>query len=370
MHRVLSVVLFILTCAYNSQLSADDTCPASCAAPVLQKPLEYPQQIARNGEFSADVTIQQPCSCTRRINLNLAFAPIGAKNALERSIPLQVAQGIGKSHVVVTAAELAKAKIKPGQFTIGFGLRDDRDQALGEAVSGLPFEFGSTQEALPNKPVIPASIGKDAELAVPFVFANKGDVPAHVTALLVFTRPDDTQGLEYYTRQLVVPPGGATHIVRVSAAKRRTLQIGAGPWLVTSAAFDAFDQRLAFYPGHMLMVGKTLSQPVAPQATNSVEPAQNLELALTFNNTGDSQDLVTAVLNFSSPSRKAAIEYKVEGLKLPIGMSTHPIVITAEDRYNLGLRPGRWRVQTTALDRAGKRIETRRSGEILINAGP
>jgi hypothetical protein len=384
MTRAFAVYPFLLTLAYSAQLSAapaaappsatptPELCQAGCAASVLIKPVEYSKEIARGGEFSADVTIQQPCACVRRLNLNLAFAEIGASSAHERSIPLQVAQGSVRSHVVLSAADLSKAKVKPGQFTVGFGLRDERDQPLGEAISGLPFKYGTTVEALPNKPVLPASIGRESELAVPFMFANKGDIPAHVTALVVFTRPDETQGLEYYSRQLAVAPGGTQHIVRLNAAKRKTLQIGPGPWLVTTAAFDAFDRRLAFFPGHLLMIGKTLSQPAPARASASpIESTQDLELNLTFKNDGDVQDLVTAVLLFTAPGQNnKPIEYKIEGLKLPVGTSTHPIHLTPQDRYNLGVRPGRWRVSTTALDRAGKRLETQRGTDIVINGAP
>jgi hypothetical protein len=53
-----------------------------------------------------------------------------------------------------------------------------------------------------------------------------------------------------------------------------------------------------------------------------------------------------------------------QGLHVPVGTSTHPLIVSEQDRYNLGVRPGRWKVSTTALDRAGKRLETRRANDL------
>jgi hypothetical protein len=154
--------------------------------------------------------------------------------------------------------------------------------------------------------------------------------------------------------------------MQLTAARRRELKIGAGPWLVTTAAFDAADQRLGFYPGEPLIIGNTLSQPRPALVRAPSAEAADLQLELTFKNDADFEDFVTAVLVFSKPGNAEPVEHKIEGIRLPSGTSVHAITLTALDRYNLGLRPGKWRITTTALDRGGKRLETRSAGDCVL----
>jgi hypothetical protein len=339
----------------------------TCSAPSLANAPAYSQQISRGGDFSVDVTINQPCSCLRHLGLLTTFTSPTAKTSRERIFKLDVAAGTSTTKLVMSNAELAKAKVTPGRYTISFALYDEHERLAGAAQPGHPFTFGTSKETLVGKPIVPESIGRDAELNVPFVFSNDGDIPARVTALLVFTRPDQTKGIELYVPNLNVPPGGAKHVVRVPRTKRRSLQVGAGAWLVTASAFDSTEQRLASFPGHLLMIGKVLSVPVKPVVTTPIDQPEDLGITLTFKNDGEVDDLVTAVLIFSGgPGAQKPIEYKLEGVPVPPGEHTHPIILSSVDRYNLGVRPGRWKVEVSALDRAGKRLETRRGDDLVI----
>ena len=366
--RTLAAGLFFLTCAYSESMTAAqdaDSCSKACAAPSMLTPIAYSDHIARAAELKADVVIQQPCACVRQLNLSLVFTPVGSTRSREHDIKLSVPQGGMTAHVALTSAELAKLKVAPGQYTLGWGLRDDRDEVAGQSVSGLLFTYGTPDPTLSAKPALPPRIERDAALSVPFTIGNRGDIGARVTALVVFTRPDSTAGIEVYSPQFVVPSGGTKHVMQLSAAKRRALQIGPGPWLVSTAAFDAADQRLGFFPGHLLFIGKTLAQPKPAQVQAPSGMKDDLRIELSLKNDADVEDVVTAVLLFSKASQKP-IEYKLEGLRLPPGTSTHPITLTALDRYNLGLRAGKWRISTTALDRAGKRIELQRGADFVL----
>jgi hypothetical protein len=357
-----------LASAAASKYPCDDP---TCGLPSLLRVPTYSQQIARNGDFSAELTIEQPCGCARRLSALMTFTALGGKTGRERNIKLDVSRGTSTSKLTVSNAELNKTRVTPGHYTVSFALYDEREQLAGSAISGQPFTFGTSHAALIAKPAVPAAIARDGELAVPFSFSNDGDIPARVTALLVFTRPDQTQGIELYVPNLMVPPRGAKHVVRVGLAKRRELGVGAGAWLITASAFDDAEQRLASYPGHLLMIGQVLSQPVPPTLSASpIEQAQELGVTFTLKNDGDVEDLVTAVLIFSGPGAAKPIEYKLEGIHVAPGTSTHSLIVSEQDRYNLGVRPGRWKVSTTALDRAGKRLETRRANDLVINPTP
>jgi hypothetical protein len=135
------------------------------------------------------------------------------------------------------------------------------------------------------------------------------------------------------------------------------------------SAFDAAEQRLASFPGNLLMIGKVLSVPVAPTVTTPIEQTQDLGVTLTLKNDGEVDDLVTALLIFSGgPGATKPIEYKLEGIGVEPGTNQHPLILSPLDRYNLGIRPGRWQVAVSALDRAGKRLETRRGSDLVIRA--
>jgi hypothetical protein len=359
--------------AAQTQPSSASACAdPACTAPALAAAPRYPLQIERGSGFSAEVTIEQPCRCERPLSVLVAFTPKGASKSIEHTFKLTVSQGSGIHKLELSSAELAREKIKPGRHTLTFTLFDERGKpsAAGALkLSGLPFKYGSSGESLRAQPKLPAAIGRDAELAVPFLFDNKGDIASDVTALLVFTRPDQAQGIEYYKPDLIVRPGGGTQSVRLTAAQRRTLKIGAGSWLVTASAFDGDGRRLASYPGHLLTIGKVLKH-AAPTAFNSpLEQGGSLTFNLSVQNDSDATELITALLKFTQPGVKA-IEHKVEGLQAMTGSSAHTISLSAEDRYNLGIRPGRWKVSISALDRANKPIEGRGGGgELVIKPG-
>ena len=340
-----------------------------CGAPRLVKAPTYPAQIARDADFAAEVTLQQPCSCTRRLNMLVAFTLQGATRSREHVWKLDVAPGTTTAKLELPHAQLVKEKIIPGHYTLTFTLFDEREKPSDPGkltLSGLPFSLGASKEALTRAPAVPAAIARDGELAVPFVFSNTGDIASEATALLVFTRPDATEGIEYYKPKLNVPPGGATHVLRLNAAQRRKLGVGAGAWLVTTSAFDRAGERQASSPGNLLMIGKVLSQPEAPVVSSPVTQAQGLTVNMTLSNESDVPDKVTAVLIFSRPDLAKPIEYKVEGIDVPIGKSKRSINLTGLDLRNLGVRPGRWRVSTSALDRANKRLESRRANDLEV----
>jgi hypothetical protein len=373
MPRTLILGLFasfvVFACPVAAEPAAIQPCAdPACAAPSLAKPPSYSAQIARDGDFSADIAITQPCTCVRHLNLLIAFTAPGAKASREKMFKLDVVPGTSSRNLLISNADLRKAKVEPGRYTVGFALYDERDRAAGAAVSGQPFTFGSSKEALAAQPVVPRAIARDADFAVPFSFSNSGDIASRVTALVVFTRPDQKEGIEYYKKDLVVPPGGAKHVVHLSAAQRRTLKIGAGAWLVTVSAFDGAETRLASYPGNLMMIGQVLSLPGAPTVTTPIEQGQDLSVTFTLKNDGDIEDLVTGLLVFTGAGTQKPIEYKVEGIHVATGTSSHTITLTPTDRYNLGLRPGRWKVAVSALDRAGKRLPLRRGKDIVINA--
>jgi hypothetical protein len=377
MRHALAVCVFSLTSAFvHGALAQQASGPAcgdpGCGAASIAKTPSFPAQIPREGDFAADVEIKQPCSCTRRLSLVVSFTPKGSSSSRERAFDIDAAPGTSTTHIALPRAELAKLKVKPGRHTVSFALLDEQQKhfdAAGVSLAGLPFTFGKSAEQLVSKPIVPAAIAKGAVLAVPFHFKNTGDISTAVSALLAFTRPDTDRTIEFYKENLAVAPGQVTHVVSVSAAKRKELGVGAGAWLVTTAAFDGNGNKLESYPGQLLMIGKVLSVPVPPKVSSPIASTEDLSVDLTLENTGDVEDLVTALLVFSRPDVPKAIEHKVEGIHVPVGTSTHTIVLSAQDRFNIGIRPGRWHVSATALDRAGKRLELVRGNDAVIGEG-
>lgn len=339
----------------------------SCKMPSLTKTPAYTAHIERDGTFTADVTIDQPCTCTRPLNLLLAFTPPATTFTKERPFKLKVAPGVTTTHIVLTAEDFAAAKVVPGRYAITFALYDERDLPAGEPLSGNPFSYGTAKSTLPRRPSLPATIGREATLDVPFEFSNDGDTQSPVTALLVFTRPGDTRGIEYYVRDLLVPPGGAKHVVSLNAQKRRELGVGPGAWLVTASAFDGAGERMGSYPGNILTIGSfQLSLPGPPAMSAVIDAQEDFTLRFTVDNRGDAEDELTAVLIFTRSDIPKPIEYQLGGIKVGPGATKHSLVLTPKDRAALGIGKGMWRVTVTALDRTGKRLETHRGNDLVI----
>lgn len=348
--------------------SANQPCgDAACGAPALVKTPVYSAHIERNGRFSAEVTIDQPCRCTRNLTLLMAFTPPATTATKERLFKLKVAPGVTTTPLSLSAAELAATRVVPGRYAITFALYDERDRLAGDPLSGNPFSFGSAKITLPSRPALPPSIGREAPLDVPFEFKNDGDTASPATALLVFTRPGGTKGIEYYVRDLMVAPGGARHVVSMPPDKRRALGVGPGAWLVTATAFDGAGERMASYAGNVLTIGTVqLSLSRAPNMSAVIEARDDFKVNLTVENRGDAEDEFTAVLIFTRAELEKPIEQPLGGLRAAPGFSKHPLVLSAQQRAELGIGKGVWQVAVTALDRSGKRLETHRGHDLVI----
>jgi hypothetical protein len=339
----------------------------TCGAPSLTTTPAYSAHIARDGRFSAEVSIDQPCGCTRTLTLLLAFTPPATTATRELSVKLKVAPGVTTRSLALTSAELAAAKIVPGRYAITFALYDERDVPAGKTLSGNPFSYGTSKSTLRKRPLLPTTIAREAPLEVPFEFDNAGDTGAPATALLVFTRPGGTRGIEYYVRDLLVPPGGAKHVVSLSAESRRELGIGHGAWLVTASAFDGAGERMGSYAGNILTIGTVLlSLPKAPRMGAVIEAKENFRVDFTVDNRGDAEDELTAVVIFRRVDSSKPIEFQLDGIRAAPGPTGHMLVLTPQERASLGIGTGVWKLAFTALDRTGKRLETHRGHDLVI----
>lgn len=340
---------------------------STCDSAKIVEPLRYSREVAATGYFNADFVIEHHCSCTRHMSLLVAFTLAGTNSTKEHTFKVDVVPGKSTSSVVISNAELAAAKITPGRYNLTFALYDEHERPLGASLTGNAFTFGSSKESLPSKPQLSDAIAAKDDLPVTFAFSNDGDATARVTALVVFTRPGSETSIEHYEPNLIVPPGGAKHVVRVTAAQRRKLGVGAGPWLIGTSAFDAAGGRMASYPGHPLAIGKVLSLPSAPELSTPIHDGQDLSVKVTFKNESEIENAVTALLVFARAGDAKSIEYERE-LRVAPGSSTHSIVLGPGDRERLGISPGRWRVSVSGFDAAGKRLDTQRGRDLVITA--
>lgn len=341
---------------------------SSCTGATLLPKPKYSQQIAASGYFSGEFGIEHNCGCTRHLSLLVAFTTAGTNVTKERTFKLDVPPGKSQNSVVISNAELAAAKITPSRYNLTFALYDERERLMGAAQTGNPFMLGSSKEALPAKPHIPDEIAAKDDLAVTFAFTNDGDATARATALLVFTRPGTENSIEHYEPNLIVPPGGAKHVVRVSAALRRKLGVGNGVWLVGASGFDAAGGRMASYPGNPLSIGKVITL-AAPEVRSPIQESDDLDLKLTVRNDSEVGTDFSALLIFTRAGDPKSVEYERDGLRAPPGATSHNVVISPGERARVGLVPGRWRIAFSGFDAAGKRVETVRGREIVISAG-
>ena len=70
-----------LASAATSKYPCDDP---TCGLPSLLRVPTYSQKIARDGDFTAELTIEQPCSCARRLSALMTFTALGGRAGRER----------------------------------------------------------------------------------------------------------------------------------------------------------------------------------------------------------------------------------------------------------------------------------------------
>ncbi len=327
----------------------------------------YSKELSRKGDFKVSVELENGAACPQTVTLLMGFTPPATTATRERSVKITFAPGASTRDVVLTNAELLKANITPGVYAVTFAIYDSKGAKVGDGFYGNPLTFGSSVVALPTAPPIPPGIGRSDALTVPFTFTNDGDTVAKVTALLVFTKPGETKGVEVYFPDLMVKPGTSTHTAVVDSARRTALGIAPGPWLVTATAFDGAFNRVETYAGTALTIGAigvTLAD--APSILHAIGREQDFEAEFTFENAGDTADRVVALLVFQREGVPHPIEHVVRDVVAERGSSKHIVRLTAAARMALGMGPGTWRVTASGFDGLGNRLSTYPLGDLAI----
>lgn len=212
--------------------------------------------------------------------------------------------------------------------------------------------FAAHVISIPSAPPVPSSIGRTDPLSVSFTYSNTGSTDHKVTALLVFTAPGATTGIEIYKTGLTATPGTSTHTISLDSAERLANGVAPGRWLVTVTGFNEADgSRLETYPGNPLTIG---SMAVTLDAVSSLASVigrtDPLSGTFTFSNTGDTTDAVSALYVFTAPGSTTGKEIYKTGLAVAPGTVTHTVALTAADLDAKEVTPGRWLVTRTAFD--------------------
>ncbi|MBI3616489.1 MAG: hypothetical protein HY211_08255 [Candidatus Omnitrophica bacterium] len=319
-----------------------------------------PSQIAKTDDLSVDFNFSNSGDTADRVTALLVFTPPGQTTGVEvYTTNLLVNPGSMTQTVTLTSAQRLAKGVNPGRWLVtatGF-------DGLGTRLLTVPghlLTIGSIIVTLNSIGAIPTGIDATADLSVDFNFENTGDTPDRVTALLVFTRPGDTTGIEIYTTHLLVDVGSVTHTVTLTSAQRMAKGVTPGRYLVTATGFDGGGTRLSTFPGQPLSIGHmTVSLSSISAIPTDMHPSDTLSVDFNFSNSGDATDSgVSALLIFTPSGGTTGIEFYKNNLSVPPGSTTHTMTLTQAQREAKGVGVGHWRVTATAFNGAGTRLET------------
>ena len=162
---------------------------------------------------------------------------------------LVVSPGSVTHTVTLTPAELDANGIGAGLWLITRLAFDGVETPL-QRFSGFLWSRGTLAVSLDSTSAIPGTLRPSDPLVVDFTFSNSGNAPDRaVSAVLVFTPAGGTTSTEFYTTNLLVNPGTATHRVTLTQAQREAKGVGAGHWRVTAIGFDGRGNRLQSFGG-------------------------------------------------------------------------------------------------------------------------
>ena len=317
----------------------------------------YTDKVDKDGMFAARLFVGNPATCTRTIAVPLSFTP--PKTTATRTIDFiaYVPPGGAVVELRLSAGELAESNVSPGRYAITFGILDEDARPVGLALSGNPFRRGKDEVEIVTAPTIPRRIGISDELAVPFAINNVGDTANRITPLVVFTRPGDTAGIEYYEAPLLAPPGTSAFAVRISQKIRESKKIGPGSWLVTVTMFDGAGDRMNSFAGLPLTIGNIDLRLTRPELPTYLRSAAPLRVTFRFENHGDTYDKVTAVVAFTKPGTTSSKEFSFTR-EVPPGPSAFEAVLDTTRRKGQAVDKGVWLVTTAAFRSSGERIKS------------
>lgn len=333
-------------------------CGDKSAVTFLARPT-YADHIAAKENFTARAWVGNDSSCPVAVEFLLGFTPPATTATRSLMAPTEIPSGGAFVDILASNEQLKKANVTTGRYAITFALFDATGARVGDDYSGNPFRFGEDQVSM-TMASLPKIIAQKDDLRAWFTFKNVGDSPNKMTALIVFTRPGATAGIEHYVHDLVVLPGTSTQEVVLTPEGREKIAVSGGSWLVTLTSFDAAGDRLQSISGQPLTIGRlNVRLGGRPKYPKSVSTTDALVVDVPFSNWGDIDDKANVVLTFARPGKGGA--GNDHELTIPVtvgpGNTTVKVTLTAEERRRKGLTAGPWAVSATAFNSGGERLE-------------
>lgn len=326
----------------------------------------YSAQIARNGDFSAQVRIDNSSATLKSGYLLVAFTPPGTTATRETYQQFVVNPGGSTRDIRLTNAELLARNITPGRYLITFAAFNAFDERLGGTSFGFygnPFNFGDIQPSFTQQPVYTQQIAAGSDFEANWLIDNSGDTDDNVTLLTVITPVGTTHSKEFYTSGVSVPVSGTVATTTVTAAQLAAAGIGAGQYLVTFAAYDGFGNRLGgstfgFF-GKPLTIGTpTPTFGTIPSYTSSIAVNGNFQATFSLGNTGNAPDRVALVIVLTPPGSTNASDSKefYKTVDLPVGGGNFVFTLSAAELAAAGITAGRYLATFVALNAFDQRI--------------
>jgi len=212
-----------------------------------------------------------------------------------------------------------------------------------------------------QRPTYSAQISRTGDFSAHFKFNNSAAVVKSGYLLAAFTPAGTNATVEMY-RQFVVNPGSSTVDVQFTNAQLLAKGITPGRYLLSFAAFNAFDERLGgsifgFY-GNSFTFGElqtTFTQP--PIYTQQIAAGADFQAHWLLDNSGDTADSVTLLTVITPVGTTNSKEFYTSGVSIPAGGNTVPTTtVTAAQLAAAGIGVGQYLVTFAAFDGFGSRF--------------
>ena len=209
-------------------------------------------------------------------------------------------------------------------------------------------------------PTYSAQIGRTSDFSAHFKFDNSAASVKGGYLLAAFTPAGTTATVEMY-QQFVVNPGSSTVDVQFTNAQLLAKGITPGRYLISFAAFNAFDERLGgtsfgFY-GNLFNFGDiqtTFTQ--QPVYTQQIAAGTDFQANWLLGNNGDTADSATLLTVITPVGTTNSKEFYASGVSVPVSGTVATTTVTAAQLAAAGIGAGQYLVTFAAYDGFGNRL--------------
>ncbi len=318
----------------------------------------FSSQVATGGNFEASFSIVNSGNAPAAVTLVAAFTPAAGGTTIELSRQVSVAVGGASFDLTFTPAELIAAGIPGGRYRVSFAAVDQASATRLNIFAGNAVTLGTITPSFPSQPSF-NNIPANSDLTANWTIGNTGDTADSVTLVTVITPVGATDPAlsKQFTQTAVLPAGGQSYAVTVTAAQLAAAGIVPGEYLISFQALNGFGDLIGTgFFGVPLSIGTAVPAAAsAPIYSSAITSADDFTAQWTLTNTGPVNGTVTLLTVFTPIGSSNSIEIYRTASVAP-GGGTANILLTHAQLGAAGIGEGEYNVSFVAFDENDNRI--------------